>query len=337
MSRRFLSGSCLILLAFGLLFLAFFGFALPGDLLLNLAFGWMVYLYRVIPQVVVSESGVLTAAFCLCVLAVGLHWFLRWLTAQRTAQPWPFRRTAAFLALMVLMFVAGIAFVGIGHQAAWLLTSPEPIIKGGREASARAQSQNNLKWMALAMYNYQDTVQEKTFPPAALYDRQGQALLSWRVLILPYLEQQSLYNEFHLDEPWDSPKNLPLLSRMPRVYKSPYRKDTDKPNHTHYRVFVGDGAAFEGRRGLRVPEDFPDGTSNTLLIVEATEAVPWTQPSELSFDRNRPSSLQGWRDPVSFLAALADGSVRRIDRTVSGTTLRATITRNGGEALGKDW
>jgi hypothetical protein len=337
MSKRFLSGSCLILLAFGLLFLAFIGFALPGDLLLNLAFGWMFYLYRVIPQVVVSESGVLTAAFCLGALAVGLHWFLRWFAVQSGSRSWPPRRTGVLLALIVLMFVAGIAVVGIGHQTAWLLTSPEPIVKGDREPSSRAQSQNNLKWMALAMQNYQDTIEEKTFPPAALYDQRGHALLSWRVLILPYLEEQSLYNEFHLDEPWDSPHNLPLLSRMPRVYKSPYRGDKDAPYHTHYRVFVGDGAAFEGRRGLRVPEDFPDGTSNTLLIVEATEAVPWTQPAELSFDRNRPSSLQGWRNPHSFLAALADGSVRGIDRTVSETTLRAAITRNGGEKLGADW
>lgn len=337
MRKRFLSGSCLILLAFGLLFLACIGLVWPVDLLLNLAFGWIFYLYRVVPQVVVSGSGFLTVAFCLGALAVGLHWFLRWFAAQSGSRSWPPRRTGVLLALIVLMFVAGIAFVGIGHQTAWLLTSPEPIVKGGREPSSRAQSKNYLKQMVLAMENYQGTVQEKTFPPAALYDRQGHALLSWRVLILPYLEGQSLYNEFHLDEPWDSPNNLPLLSRMPRVYTSPHRKDTDKPYHTHYRVFVGDGAAFEGRQGLRVPADFPDGTSNTILIVEATEAVPWTQPAELTFDRNCPSSMQGWRNPLSFLAALADGSVRGIDRTVSETTLRAAITRNGGETLGKDW
>ena len=85
MRKRFLSGSCLILPAFGLLFLACIGLAWPGDLLLNLAFGWMFYLYRVVPQVVVSGSGVLTAACCLGAFAVGLHWFLRWFAAQSAA------------------------------------------------------------------------------------------------------------------------------------------------------------------------------------------------------------------------------------------------------------
>jgi hypothetical protein len=90
-------------------------------------------------------------------------------------------------------------------------------------------------------------------------------------------------------------------------------------------------------RRLRIPEDFPDGTSNTLLIVEATEAVPWTKPAELSFDRNHPSSMRSWRNPLPFLAAMADGSVRKIDPSVTESTLRAAITRNGGEILGEDW
>lgn len=158
MRKRFLSGSCLILSAFGLIFLACIGLAWPGDLLLNLAFGWMFYLYRVVSQVVVSESSIWTAAFCLGALAVGLHWFLRWFAAQSAASAWPPRRTGALLALIVLMFVAGIAAVGIGHQTAWLLTSPEPIVKGGREVTSRLQSRNNLKQMALAMQSYQDTV-----------------------------------------------------------------------------------------------------------------------------------------------------------------------------------
>ncbi|HTU19628.1 MAG TPA: DUF1559 domain-containing protein [Gemmataceae bacterium] len=126
------------------------------------------------------------------------------------------------------MFVAGIAVVGIGHQTAWLLTSPEPALTSGREPTARSQSHNNLKQMILAMYNYQDTVMEHSLPPAALVDRQGRPLLSWRVLILPFLEQQNLYNEFHLDEPWDSPHNLRQLPRMPKVYSSPSFQKTAK-------------------------------------------------------------------------------------------------------------
>ncbi|MHB1422981.1 MAG: DUF1559 family PulG-like putative transporter [Gemmataceae bacterium] len=332
-------------LALGLFFCAGMGMIVPVDFLFNLAFGWILYLCRVFPQVRVDDSGVAMAAICLAALAVGLQWFLSWFFDQLPAsaastnpfvRSWPARRTGVILGLIVLMFVAGIAMVGISHQTGWLMFSPEPLVEGGiREIAYRIQSQNNLKQMALAMLIYQDS--EKNLPPAAFWNRQGQPLLSWRVLILPYLEEQSLYKEFHLDEPWDSPHNLRLLPRMPKVYAPLGRAGKVKPYSTPYQVFVGKGAAFEGKRGLRLPEDFPDGTSNTILIVEAAELVPWTKPADLPFDRSRPLPALGWSSRKDFLAALTDGSARPIRRQVSEKTLRAAITRNGGEILDEDW
>ena len=184
------------------------------------------------------------------------------------------------------------------------------------------------------MHAYYDT--KGTLPPAALYDRNGKPLLSWRVLLLPNMEQQELYNQFHLDEPWDSPHNLPLLSQMPQVYAPFNGKPTPRPYTTFYRVFVGPGAAFEGQKGMSLEKDFLDGTSNTLLIVEAAEAVPWTQPDELAYDPHRPLPQLGGLWPQIFLAALADGSVRSFNLTVSEPTLRAWITRNGGDKPGPD-
>lgn len=347
MRRLRFVGLGLVVLACGFFFLAGMGMAVPGDFFLNLAFGWIPYLYRTLPQAHINGTGVLTAAVCLGALAIGLHWFLRWLVSQMpikaanaesSTTAWPARRTGVILGLVILMFVAGLAAVGITHQIGWLLTSPEPIIGGGiREVAARARSQNNLKQMALAMHNYQEA--EKTLPPAAIYDQQGQPLLSWRVLILPYIEQQMLYKEFHLEEPWDSPHNLRLLPRMPQLYTPSYRARNAKPHSTPYQVFVGGGAAFEGKHGLRLPDDFPDGTANTLLIVEATELVPWTKPADMSFDRKRPLPALGWTPSQGFNAALADGSVRMIGilRRPSETTLRAAITRNSGDTLGPDW
>ncbi len=348
--RNLFKGSIVLglgLFALALLFLACLGFYLPGDFFLNLAFGWIFYLSRVLPQVHVSGTGALTAAICLAALLVGLQLFLRWLVSQMprnaaiidvSTPSWPIRRTAVILGMIVFLFVAGVSAVGISHQIGWLLTSPEPLVEGGgREVVARWESQNNLHHIAVAMHNYQDV--KKTLPSAALYDRQGQPLLSWRVLILPYMEQESLYKEFHLDEPWDSPYNLRLLPRMPQVYAPPYRVRSAKPYSTPYQVFVGKGAAFEGKHGLRLPDDFPDGTANTLLIVEAAELVPWTKPADLLFDRKRPLPALGWTPSQGFNAALADGSARRIGilQLPSETTLRAAITRNGGETLGPDW
>jgi len=176
-------------------------------------------------------------------------------------------------------------------------------------------------------------------PPAAVCDPYGKPLYSWRVVILPYVEQQELYNQFHLDEPWDSPHNLTLLPKMPYIYAAPGSKAKKiPPYHTICHVFVGKCAAFEGCEGLRFPEDFPDGTSNTILVIEAGEPVPWTKPDDLVYDPDGP--LPDLRSVFKggFNVALADGSTRWINpKEMSETTLRAAITRNGNEVLGPDW
>jgi hypothetical protein len=186
------------------------------------------------------------------------------------------------------------------------------------------------------MLNYEAT--PGRLPPAVVYGEAGQPQLSWRVLILPFIEQQPLFKEFRLNEPWDSPHNIALLPRMPKTYAPPPGKAKKVPPHqTVCKVFVGKGAAFEGRQGLRLPEDFPDGTSNTLLVVEAGEPVPWTKPVDLAFDpHGRLPDLRGLFD-FGFRACVADGSRRDISKWISEKTIRAAITRNGSETLGADW
>lgn len=209
-----------------------------------------------------------------------------------------------------------------------------PAVQKVRDAAARAQSQNNLKQMVLAMHNHNDAYGK--LPAAAICDPRGKPLLSWRVAILPLIEQQGLYSQFKLDEPWDSPHNKPLLALMPKTYQLP-GDTTTPPDHTYYHVFVGNGAAFELRRGLSIPGDFPDGTSNTILIVEADNAVPWTKPEDIPFDPNGPLPPLGKHHSRIFLAGLGDGSVRSIPQGVSPATLKAAITRNGNDVLGPDW
>jgi hypothetical protein len=193
-----------------------------------------------------------------------------------------------------------------------------------------------MKQLALAMHTYQDT--HGKLPPAVVYGKYGEPLYSWRVLLLPFIEENALYREFHLDEPWDSPHNLALLPRMPRTYAAPGSKAARlPPDHTVCHVFVGPGAAFEGREGLRLPDDFPDGTSNTILIIEAGAPVPWTRPEDLAFtpDGPLPELPRLFRD--GFRVGLADGSMRWFRDGMSAAALRAAITRNGGEGIGLDW
>jgi hypothetical protein len=235
--------------------------------------------------------------------------------------------------------IAGISCACAGSVFSCLLLLPAlllPAVQKVREAAARSQSQNNLKQMVLAMQNYNDT--HGQLPAAAICDKAGKPLLSWRVAILPFIGEQNLYAQFKLDEPWDGPNNLRLLSQrpMPNIYNCPDVPTTS--GQTIYQVLVGNGAAFDKTRGFKIPQDFPDGMSNTILIVEAGQAVMWTKPSDVDFDpRMFMVPLMNTRSRNVFLVAMADGSTRPVAPQISEKTFKAAITRNGNEILGPDW
>jgi hypothetical protein len=198
-----------------------------------------------------------------------------------------------------------------------------------RNAAGRMSGINNLKQLALAMYNYESV--NGHFPADAVYDKSGKALLSWRVLVLPYIEQDALYKEFHLDEPWDSDHNKKLLEKMPPLFAGT-DEAARKEHETHYQTFVGKGAIFDGKKGVKIT-DITDGTSNTIMLVEAKKAVPWTKPEDVPFDAGKlVPKLGGLFDGI-FNAAFADGSVRSLPLTIKEEKLRALITRNGGEVI----
>jgi hypothetical protein len=160
----------------------------------------------------------------------------------------------------------------------------------------------------------------------------GKALLSWRVDLLPFLGEQQLYQQFHFNESWDSPHNKKLLAKMPKVYAPPGVK-TREPYTTYYQVFVGPGAVFQKHEVARFPASIPDGTSNTLLIVEAGHPVPWTKPEDLLFEAEEPLPELGGLFPDVFHAACADGAVFAFSKKWPGDSLRGAITAAGGEVV----
>ena len=136
----------------------------------------------------------------------------------------------------------------------------------------------------------------------------------------------------------DSPHNIRLLERMPATYAPPPGKKSRIPAyHTVCHVFVGKGAAFEGKEGLHLLDDFPDGTSNTIMIVEAGVPVPWTKPEDIIYDPDSPLPRLDGLFHNDFRVGFADGSMRFIRKDMSEATLRAAITRNGRDRLGPDW
>ena len=180
------------------------------------------------------------------------------------------------------------------------------------------------------MHGYHDVNQE--FPAAAIFSADGKPLLSWRVAILPYIEQDSLYQQFKLDEPWDSAHNKTLLKQMPATYAMPVGGAAAKQFATHYQVFAGKGSVFDGKKGCRVA-DITDGTSNTFMIAEAADPVPWTKPADMPFDPKKPLPKVGGLYPNGFNVAFCDGSVHFLKKSIKPDTLRALITRAGGEII----
>jgi hypothetical protein len=207
-----------------------------------------------------------------------------------------------------------------------------PAVGRIRDAANRITSSNNLKQIGLALHNYA-SVENDSFPPAAIIDWKGKPQLSWRVMILPYIEQEALYKEFHLDEPWDSEHNKKLIEKMPKTYAIPNKPL--KPGHTHYRVFVGNGALWDWLQGTPLGQ-ISDGLSNTILAVEAEEAVPWTKPDELEFDPTKPLPKFSKFFKSGFHALFADGSVHFIRHNADEKNFKAMITKAGGEIIDRD-
>jgi hypothetical protein len=217
----------------------------------------------------------------------------------------------------------------------------------GLGGPGRVQSTNNLKQIALAMHNFHDA--NKGLPNHAIrHPKTGDPLLSWRVAILPYIEQLALYQQIKLDERWDSPHNRKFWNQMPAVYQMP-----GKPNNgmTYYQVFHGDRSAFP--RGMKPFPNFPpmkgdlnfaaihDGTTDTILAIEAANPVNWMEPRDIPFQMGQfnllPHLGNHWGDDT-FQAAMIAGNVRTMRRTMTPQTLQALITRNGGEIVNdKDW
>ena len=201
----------------------------------------------------------------------------------------------------------------------------EPAVIASREAAMRSQGMNNMKQIALAMHNYLAVNQH--FPPAAFRDKDGKPLLSWRVAILPFLEQQQLYNEFRLDEPWDSVHNKALIAKMPAVFRDPH-EDASNTNASYFMP-TGTGTIGDSQKGTMI-ERIIDGTSNTIMLVEAKRDIPWTKPEDIEIDPDatKPLPRFGGHMPQGlFGLALADGSVRGMTPSIDPDALRTVHDR----------
>jgi prepilin-type processing-associated H-X9-DG protein len=221
-------------------------------------------------------------------------------------------------------------------RKAELEKTAEPVVmptQQASEADRRARCANNLEQIATAIHKYRSA--HNTFPPAYSKSQEGKPLLSWRVHILPFLQEKALYDEFHKDEAWDSPHNKSLISRMPAIFACPRASRVPaNDGQTSYLTPRGPATIFPGAEAVKM-QAIRDGLSNTVLVVEANDAaaVTWTKPDDwdIEFELKSQSLFGHHTNGTNF--AFADGSVLFLEKTITPKVLQALTTRNGAEVV----
>jgi Protein of unknown function (DUF1559) len=248
---------------------------------------------------------------------------------RRSRAGW--RRRMSVWALMKLVFACACAF--------GLIVALGRAVGDAREAARRSQCSCNYCQILLALHNYHS--QYDALPPAYIADASGKPIHSWRVLLLPFIEQSALYNRYSFSEPWNGPNNIKLLNSMPSNFACPSR--CSNPTHlTSYVAVTGPGTLFPGARSTKF-DDVIDGMSNTLMIVEVDSVnVPWTAPWDLdvrtmSFQINdaKHAGISS-KHPGGANVGVADGRTRWARNSVTPENLRGLLTIAGSERISMD-
>ncbi len=210
-----------------------------------------------------------------------------------------------------------------------------PAIQAAREAARRTAAMNSMKQIMLAILMYEND--KKSFPNHANYSQDGKPLLSWRVHILPYLGEEALYEQFHLEEPWNSEHNQSLIPQMPAVYSDPSSALGVDQGRTHFLGVKGEGMFFDGSNEGRRIRDIRDGTSNSIAVLQVNDdrAAVWTRPDDWELDEGDAMKGLGGPHPEIFLAGFCDGHVQAILVDVNARLFKSLLTISGGENV--DW
>ena len=193
---------------------------------------------------------------------------------------------------------------------------------------------NNMRQLQLAVLNYEAA--NGSFPPAYSTDENGKPLLSWRVHVLPYLEQSKLYEQFHLDEPWDSPHNKTLITSMPGVFDN--LSAVVDEGQTTFLGAGGKAGVFSGEKGTKLGM-ITDGTSNTISIldVNSENAVTWTAPEDFNPDEVKDivGATTGNWPGTQVIVMFGDGSCQALTG-YSEEELRQMMSRNDGSIVDRN-
>lgn len=239
----------------------------------------------------------------------------------------PASSMSAPLIVMIVLLLCSVPAIGI--LAGLLL----PAIHQAREAARRMSCSSNVRQIEIALLNYESA--NKCLPPAYTVDSNGKKLHSWRTLILPYLEQQALYDSIDLTKPWDDPGNAAALETVVGIYSCPSLPI--EKTQTTYKVVVDPTSAFPGDQSRKLSE-ITDGTSNTVFVFESDiySAVHWMNPNDATMNDflNNGKGSSKVIHFGGFHIGMGDGFLRFLPTDTQDKTKQAMVTVGGGENFG---
>jgi len=213
----------------------------------------------------------------------------------------------------MIALIGVVVLVVLGLVVAIPIALILPVVQQARSTARQAQCRNNLKQIGLALHNYHSV--HRSFPPAYVADANGKPLYSWRVLILPYLGQDGLYNQFDKTQAWDAPENEAVLNMIPQAYRCPHNPNVASTATAYVGVF-GPNSMFQGTEGMPI-RNVANGLSNVAMVVESSESMtPWSAPIDL--DATKLGAIGTSAGPSShnpqggFNALMGDGAVQYI-------------------------
>lgn len=218
------------------------------------------------------------------------------------------------------------------------------VLRLASESVNRSMCGSRLKELACGLHNFHQA--REHFPPAYTVDEDGNRLHSWRVYVLPYMEEGELYEKIRLDEPWNSPYNRQFADKMPYLFRCPANPNQDRTDGiTDYLMITGPGTVGAGPKGTSI-KDITDGTANTIILIEvANSGINWMCPydydiAEAGFvagpDGKGASKSPDTPKVSSYHATIAqallcDGMIKCISKSIDPELLEGLFTINGGE------
>ena len=289
-------------------------------------------------SIICQVLGCFLTSDVLLIISIGAGLlFVVFFGSYTTLYRWHILRTNDVIGIISMIAISYIGWCGL-----------YPASRSSLRGLIRDATSTRFTEITHALHAYVSNQKERRLPPAGLRDRDGHPLLSWRVLILPYIGYKDLYLRFRLDEPWNSPHNITLLPLMPDVFGPPSEISIPRESFSTFcQVFVGPGTAFGCSEGCRFPMDFPDGPW-TVFLVEAGVAVPWSKPEDVPYRPDIPlprlgacsnQEIRGFYSTVTdeFCITWGVGHARFIlfkDLPKIENEFRAAITRDDGKDIG---